>query len=138
MRYSASLSFAHLDSASLKGAILDSADLSAASLKRADLGEASMVGVKLTDADLGETDLRGANLRDVEGWRAVRTLKLANIHGVRNPPPGFVSWAVDTMGAIQAPNKDHLLPRYLGITGGPARGLEGDKIQFQQADDGDQ
>ena len=72
-----------LSRASFEGATLDESDLTGANLTTADLTGASLVDAELTDADL----------RDIR-WEHIAKIKNANIFGVKNPPAGFVDWAM--------------------------------------------
>ncbi len=54
----------------------------------------------LTKANLQEADLRRAQLLTIRNWKAIRSMSLANIHGLEIPPEGFLAWAVDTMNAV--------------------------------------
>ncbi len=90
----ADLHFANLRNANLEHAVFDRANLTDADLSGADLTAAHLDGADLTNADLRSADLR--NL----GWQHLAAIHNANIAGVRNPPDGFVSWAVQN-GAIQ-------------------------------------
>lgn len=62
------------------------------------------LGADLSGADLSHTSLDGADLRnaDLKGiaWQNIQTVKLANLYGVKNPPEGFVAWAL-RQGAVQ-------------------------------------
>ena len=69
--------------ASLRESVLDDADLTGAELQGADLA-----GASLEDADLREADLERAN------WKNLKSVKGANVQGVKNAPAGFVEWAV--------------------------------------------
>jgi hypothetical protein len=77
---------------SFRGAMLDDADFWGADLSAADLTDAT-----LTNTDLGNVDLHGID------WKHIKTLRMANIQGVRNAPEGFVAWALRN-GAVQAPS----------------------------------
>ena len=95
----ADLSDSNLQSANFRGARLHAAnlervDLSDADLTAADLAGANLAGAILDGADLRLVDLAGAN------WRGLRSVKNANIFGVKNPPDGFVAWALQH-GAVQ-------------------------------------
>lgn len=74
---------AKMEGVSFAGSVLDDGDFSGAGLKRADL-----TGVSLENADLRDADLEGVK------WEAVKSVKGANVFGVKNAPPGFVEWAV--------------------------------------------
>jgi hypothetical protein len=94
----AKMDFSDLTSANLRGANFSRADL-----KDADLKDADLKGANLTEADLGETDFSRVDLRDVDlsgaKWKGIRAIKLANLYGVRNPPDGFINWAL-SQGAV--------------------------------------
>lgn len=76
------------------------ADLSGIDLTGADLADANMEGVNLDDADLSAANLM--NFR----WRIIRSVRNANIEGVKNAPPGFVEWALHA-GAFRTPAEPH-------------------------------
>jgi uncharacterized protein YjbI with pentapeptide repeats len=109
----ASLQDAKLPEANLRHAILMFTDLAKADLSRADLREAEFAGASLARAVLFRADLRGALLGGapyygdtttvyLQGWREINWFE-ANVSGVRNAPPGFRRWAIDTMGAVEIP-----------------------------------
>jgi Pentapeptide repeats (8 copies) len=78
-------------SASFRNATLDDADFSGADLSGADF----------TGATLSNTDLRNANLQGID-WTHIADIKSANVTSVKNPPEGFVTWALKN-GAVQTP-----------------------------------
>jgi len=84
-----------LHNAWFRNAALDDTDFSAADLSGADLSGASLNGA----------DLRNANLRGID-WQHIANIKGANIAGVKEPPEGFVSWALKN-GAVQTPSDAH-------------------------------
>jgi hypothetical protein len=84
----ASLRNANLRGAKLEGASFAGSSLSGADLTGADLKNADLTGTTLEDADLQNSDWDGAR------WHSIQTLKGANIFGIRNPPSGFVDWAL--------------------------------------------
>jgi pentapeptide repeat protein len=88
---SANLRNAKLAGASFHGSVLDDADLSGADLRGADLSSAS-----LENADLRRADLAGLQ------WSELKSLKGANVYGVRNAPTGFLNWA-SAHGAVSIP-----------------------------------
>jgi len=101
----ADFTLANLHSANLRGSNLEharfaQADLGNADLHGSDLAGASLEGATLDDADLSSADLRGMD------WKGLKSLRGANIHGVRNPPDGFVDWAL-AHGATQAASSDN-------------------------------
>ncbi|HUL75683.1 MAG TPA: pentapeptide repeat-containing protein [Vicinamibacteria bacterium] len=75
--------------------LLAGADLTGADLSRSLFNGADVSGVSLDDADL-----RGASLDRIRGWERIRSMKRANIYGVKNAPPGFESWAKLKMEAV--------------------------------------
>jgi hypothetical protein len=80
---------AQLAGASLRGSALDGADLSEAELRDADLS-----GASLQEADLHNADLEGMK------WSELKSVKGANVFGVKNAPRGFVEWAL-AHGAVR-------------------------------------
>ncbi len=98
---------ADFDDASLQSANFHNAKLSGASFEGADMSEVTLLGSDLTgvsfsDTDLGGADLRQADLRNLR-WKNIRNMKGANIAGIKNPPEGFVAWAL-SHGAVQIEN----------------------------------
>lgn len=115
----ANLVRANLDSADARGAILDAARLDDASLRFTNLRSATLASASLQRCALDNSDLTGANLRaadltgvsledadlrraDLESinWKALNSVKGANLYGVKNPPVGFLEWAAQH-GATQ-------------------------------------
>jgi Pentapeptide repeats (8 copies) len=90
----ADLRFANFRQSNLRNASFQRASLEDADLWGTDLDTADLSGATLTNADL-----RFANLANIR-WRDARTLKNANVFGVKNAPDGFVSWALQH-GAVQ-------------------------------------
>jgi hypothetical protein len=95
----ANFSDADLHSANFRDATLRGARLAGADLDDADLGGADLAGADLSDTSWVNADLQTADLRGIR-WERIRDLKMANIYGVRNPPEGFVAWAL-RHGAVQ-------------------------------------
>jgi Pentapeptide repeats (8 copies) len=103
----ADLSDAELRSANFRGGHLEGADFQRANLEDVDLTEADLSGANLTGANLFDVELDSANLSgailadaDLRNasvsnlrWRELRSVKNANIYGVKNAPEGFVAWA---------------------------------------------
>jgi hypothetical protein len=92
-----------LERSNLQYAVLQSgnfrrSNLRHANLQDADLEDADLVGADLSGANLSGTNLKNADLRncDLRGitWRGIKEIGAANLHGVRNPPAGFVAWAL--------------------------------------------
>jgi len=90
----ASLHYTNLRNANLEHAVFDHADLRDCDLSGADLSAAHLDEVDLTNADLHSADLRGIV------WQNIAAVAGANLAGVRNPPGGFVAWALQH-GAVQ-------------------------------------
>jgi hypothetical protein len=91
---SSNLAYANLQTANLRHASLRGSSLMAAILEDADLVNADLSGADLTGTNLTSADLRNADLKGVI-WQKIQAIEKANIHGVRNAPDGFVSWALD-------------------------------------------
>ena len=96
---------ASLDDADLQYANFRGADLNECSLTGATLNDADLVGANLAEADVADVSLERANLRDTDlrnlkNWQQIKSIRQANIFGVRNAPEGFVSWA-RTRGVIE-------------------------------------
>jgi uncharacterized protein YjbI with pentapeptide repeats len=88
-------------------------DFHRARLVRCDMEDADFWGADLSGADLSQanlerTDLRKTNLLNLN-WRDIRSLKMANIYGVKNAPDGFVAWAVQK-GAVEIESDDQWRP----------------------------
>ncbi len=99
---------ADLTWADLRGANLRSADLQQVTFDHANLQECDLSGADLTDAsfdaaDLTDADLHNADLRDLR-WQNIAAIRNASVAGVRNPPAGFLSWAL-AHGAVQNPSE---------------------------------
>jgi len=97
---SADFTYADLHSANLRGSDLEGTSFEHASLNEADLVGSDLAGANLDDADLGGADLRQTSLKNIQ-WQRLKSVKMANIAGVKNAPEGFVEWALKN-GAIQA------------------------------------
>jgi hypothetical protein len=89
---------ANLNSANLRDANLDHAEFLEASLQDADLTGANLTGADLSGATLDRADLRNADMRNVK-WQQIKSIKDANILGLKNVPSAFLAWAVG-QGAI--------------------------------------
>nr|VFK29092.1 MAG: Uncharacterized protein YjbI, contains pentapeptide repeats [Candidatus Kentron sp. MB]VFK74671.1 MAG: Uncharacterized protein YjbI, contains pentapeptide repeats [Candidatus Kentron sp. MB] len=111
----ASLSGAEAGKADLSGAELWGADLSGARLEGADLSgthlwKANLTGAELWGANLSRTEFRKANLSranlfetqlgGIKGWKAIASIRGANILGVKEAPEGFRAWALEN-GAVE-------------------------------------
>ena len=100
----ATLTFCNLQSANFRGASLVSTDLTDADFSDSDLTGANLTRANLSRADLSRADLRNADLHAI-AWRDIRSIRLANIKDVKNPPPGFVDWAMGA-GAVSLASDD--------------------------------
>ena len=96
----ADLRSANLRDSNLTKVNFQRTDLSNSDLTGADLADANMEGANLDNPDLSAADLM--NFR----WRNIRSVKNANIEGVKNAPPGFVEWALQA-GALRTPGEPH-------------------------------
>jgi len=94
----------NLNSANLRNAHLDRAKFIQANLANADLTGSSLVAADLTGATLDDCDLSDSDLQGI-AWQHLKSLKGANIRGVRNAPEGFVAWA-RANGAANRPDAD--------------------------------
>jgi hypothetical protein len=105
---SANFRQSNLQSVSLQRADLTGADLTDANLSGANLDHADLAGADLTGVDLSGATLSDANLSDTTltnlRWREISNLRNATIFGVKDPPEGFVAWALQH-GAV-APKPD--------------------------------
>ncbi len=88
----ADLSYSDLDFTNLRSSDLSKVNLEGASLADADLFEANLSGANLDGARFDRADLRYADLRNT-AWSKLESIALANLHGVKNAPAGFVDWA---------------------------------------------
>jgi len=100
----ADFTLANLNTANLRGAALDHAKCLQTDLRDADLEGSSLAGVDFSGAALDDADLRAADLRDIQ-WQHVKSIKGANVAGVKNAPAGFADWALKN-GAIDRPGAD--------------------------------
>jgi hypothetical protein len=94
----ATLTFCNLQSANFRKASMVGTDLTDADLQDSDFTGANLNRANLTRANLSRADLRNADLRRI-AWRDIESIRLANIKDVKNPPPGFVEWALGA-GAV--------------------------------------
>ena len=95
----ADLAWADLRSANLRNAKLERVLLDHADLRDADLSGANLANATLDAADLSNADLQNADLNGI-AWQHIAAVLNANIAGVKNPPDGFIAWALQN-GAIQ-------------------------------------
>jgi len=90
----------NLRSANFRGSDLENITFERASLKDADLSGSNLSNSKFDDADLAGADLSSADLSNIIEWKNLRNVTDANVDQVKNPPGGFVEWALQH-GAIQ-------------------------------------
>lgn len=64
-------------------------------MRRSELAGQNLAGRSFYAVDLSYSDFSG-----VQGWRDIHSLELANLWGIRNPPMGFLYWAIHDMGAV--------------------------------------
>lgn len=98
----ADLTWADLHDANLRNAILIGVIFDHANLQNGDFSGADLAQSSLAGADLSNADLRTADLNQIR-WEHIAAIRSANVAGVRNPPSGFVSWALQN-GAVQQPS----------------------------------
>jgi uncharacterized protein YjbI with pentapeptide repeats len=82
-------------------------------LTNAVLSKVDLAGALLDDADLSgvslqNTNLEDADLRNVQNWRRIASIEGSNLHGVLNPPDGFLQWAMANGAISQAGALDDL------------------------------
>src|SRR6516162_3684254 len=94
----ARMQYVDLASANLRDAILRNTDLRNATLQDADLSGANLSEADLGGANLAKADLRNSDFRNTR-WQKIEGIKLANIFGIKDTPPGFLNWAIQN-GAI--------------------------------------
>jgi uncharacterized protein YjbI with pentapeptide repeats len=90
---------AQLENANLRNDNLRGVNFTDAALSDCDLNGASMAGCNLHGARFDRADLRGVDLAGAVDWKSIAGIGLANIHGIKNPPEGFVAWALGN-GAV--------------------------------------
>jgi hypothetical protein len=100
----ADLTFCNLRSVNLRHANLDGVQLADAELADADLISSSLRGAKMDRVDLARADLRYTDLNQLV-WQNITSLQLANVYGVRNPPRGFLDFAL-AHGAVSLANDE--------------------------------
>jgi len=98
----ANLAEAELMFADLSEAYLGGANLSGADLFNANLAEATFINADLTGANI-----EGADLTQIQDWRAIASIEHANIYGIKNPPDGFIEWAIEH-GAVNIGDEEKL------------------------------
>lgn len=102
--HAAHMAFSDLESANMRQADLSGTDLSSADLQDADLSHANLEKAILADVNLNRADLRYANAQNLD-WSDIRSMKLANIYGIRNAPADFLAFA-QSQGAVSLASDD--------------------------------
>jgi len=107
-------SAADLRNSDFKAADLQDSDLHSANFRQSSFEKASLFGARMNDSDLQGTNLSGADLSGAmldnadlrfaimnnTNWSNIRSIKGANLFGLRNAPNGFLQWSVKH-GAVQ-------------------------------------
>ena len=96
---------ADLHSANFRYGDLENASFEDADMTEVELSGSNLAGAKFSGTDLGGADLRFANLLNID-WRKLKNIKMANIAGVKNPPEGFVDWALKN-GAVEDASEEN-------------------------------
>jgi hypothetical protein len=96
---SSDLTYADLHDANFREGILEHTSFSNADMKDVDLAGSDLAGANFDQADLASADLRSANLSGVR-WKQIKSIKAANIAGVKAAPEGFIEWALQN-GAVE-------------------------------------
>src|SRR5580698_6531626 len=91
---------ADLHAANLRNSDLEHASFESANMQDVDLWGSDLTGASFNNTDLGNADLRYSNLSNID-WKGIRNIKGTNIAGVKNPPAGFIDWAMKN-GALQS------------------------------------
>jgi uncharacterized protein YjbI with pentapeptide repeats len=84
---------------------LTGANLEGASLHGAYLGRAKLNGARVHRADFSGASVMWADLSDLECWEKIADVTGLNVFEVKNPPEGFVEWALEH-GAVSIPHKE--------------------------------
>ena len=98
------MTFCNLRSSNFREATLEHIQMMDANLTDADFTESDLAGADLTRTDLSRADLRYADLSQFR-WRKIALVRFANLWGVRNPPEGFLSFAL-SHGAVSLSSDD--------------------------------
>jgi len=99
--FDANLFDADVHDANLARAKLVRTNLSHANLFRANLNDANV-----SDANLSRAKLWNSNLRSIKNWLDIKSIELANIYGVENPPNGFIEWAKEHGAVIMEDDEE--------------------------------
>jgi len=96
---SADLSYASLNGSNFRMSNLQHTSLASADLTDGDFCGARLVGADLAYATLDAADLGNADLNGIR-WQHIKSIRKANLGGVKNAPEGFLPWALRN-GAVQ-------------------------------------
>jgi hypothetical protein len=99
----ADFSVANLNSGNFRHSNFKDANLQDADLANTDLCGANLSGVDFSRATLDAADMGNTDLNNAK-WQKIKSLKGANIRGVKNAPTGFVDWALKN-GAVTTPTE---------------------------------
>jgi uncharacterized protein YjbI with pentapeptide repeats len=97
---SADLSYASLDEANFRLSNLRHVSLVSANLRDGDFCGAQFTGSDFSDAALDGADLGNSDLSEIQ-WQKIKSIRNTNLAGVKNPPQGFLDWALKN-GAVQS------------------------------------
>jgi uncharacterized protein YjbI with pentapeptide repeats len=97
---SADLSYASLDGANFRLSNLRHVSLVSANLSDGDFCGAQFAGSDLSDAALDGADLGNTDLNGIQ-WQKIKSIRKANLAGVKNAPQGLLDWALKN-GAVQS------------------------------------
>ena len=92
----------HLMFSDAEEAVFSDAVLTGANFNQSNLKGALFNGVDVTGANFFKVNFENADLSGLVGWQSMAGIDGSNIAGVRNPPEGFVEWALAN-GAIDQP-----------------------------------
>jgi Pentapeptide repeats (9 copies)/Pentapeptide repeats (8 copies) len=84
----------------LRNADLRNAQFAQSDFTNADFNGATLAGADFTACILDKADLRNTDLSNLSNWKSIQSILMANIQACRNPPDGFVPWAL-AHGAVQ-------------------------------------
>ncbi len=101
---------AQLQNADLSGAAFLITNFSGAQLQNTNLSGtkfrlALFAGAQIQGANLEGADLAFANIRGINNWRQIRSIRNANIYKIKNPPEGFIEWAIENGAVSINPNE---------------------------------
>lgn len=96
---SSGLEDSNLRSGNFRQSNFQNASLAGAEMQDGDFQGADFTRVELAGAAFDNADLRQASLKDVH-WNDIRSIKGANLYGLRDSPTGFLEWATKH-GAVQ-------------------------------------